>query len=389
MHPSLEAEFIAPPPLEPKASMGRNEPCWCGSGAKWKKCHRNRHLQKPVPIGKLINEMRKSFQRGLCLHPEAGTSTCSPKPIKAHTIQRRGGLEAIAEDGHVISGKKGYEQIYKNDGEVVPQPLGIGSASTFMGFCGAHDNKLFEPIEINHYILDSQTAFLLAYRATAYEYLTKRNAVETIDIQRGIDRGKDFQTQIQIQQDLNTYKTGCLQGMRELKTWKEKYDRHLLAGNLNSIQHYALEFDGVLPFVCCGGFHPEVSFDGKQLQILSRSNVEMEHVCLNISVMDGKSFVVFAWLGKAGGPAEQFIESFAAVPSDEKANMCLILAAEQVENTYYTPSWWNGISQQDRDHLVRRMRSGISPDSERTVNAYMNVKTILKTLDVLHVLGEH
>ncbi len=29
----------APEPVRPE--LGRNEPCWCGSGRKYKKCHMN------------------------------------------------------------------------------------------------------------------------------------------------------------------------------------------------------------------------------------------------------------------------------------------------------------------------------------------------------------
>ncbi|HFD33450.1 MAG TPA: hypothetical protein ENJ28_12180 [Gammaproteobacteria bacterium] len=36
----------------PKIVLGRNEPCWCGSGIKWKKCHKDRQLQKEIPIVK-------------------------------------------------------------------------------------------------------------------------------------------------------------------------------------------------------------------------------------------------------------------------------------------------------------------------------------------------
>ena len=39
----------------------------------------------------------------------------------------------------------------KNEGKIVPGPVGIGSASTFMGFCSVHDNSLFEPIENNSF----------------------------------------------------------------------------------------------------------------------------------------------------------------------------------------------------------------------------------------------
>jgi preprotein translocase subunit SecA len=39
-----EAESMLPPPVEQRRvdesqQLGRNDPCWCGSGKKFKKCH--------------------------------------------------------------------------------------------------------------------------------------------------------------------------------------------------------------------------------------------------------------------------------------------------------------------------------------------------------------
>ena len=31
--------LLSPRPQVPQAELGRNEPCWCGSGKKYKKCH--------------------------------------------------------------------------------------------------------------------------------------------------------------------------------------------------------------------------------------------------------------------------------------------------------------------------------------------------------------
>ena len=31
-------------------TIGRNDPCWCGSGLKYKKCHLNRSEEKPMKI---------------------------------------------------------------------------------------------------------------------------------------------------------------------------------------------------------------------------------------------------------------------------------------------------------------------------------------------------
>ena len=147
MHSSLTAEFHPPEPLLPRERMLVNEPCWCGSGKKWKKCHRDRERQEPIPIGKLIAEQRAEMLRGYCLHPQASANNCSGKIIRAHTVQRKGGLIAIAEDGHVISPKHGMEDIFRNDGKLVPRALGVREASTFAGFCSTHDDQLFSPIE--------------------------------------------------------------------------------------------------------------------------------------------------------------------------------------------------------------------------------------------------
>lgn len=36
-----------------KSRIGRNDPCWCGSGKKFKKCHADRSTQSPYPYHEL------------------------------------------------------------------------------------------------------------------------------------------------------------------------------------------------------------------------------------------------------------------------------------------------------------------------------------------------
>jgi hypothetical protein len=47
----------------------------------------------------------------------------------------------------VVSGKGGFEDIFKNDGVIIPREVGENHASTFMGFCDVHDDQLFAPVE--------------------------------------------------------------------------------------------------------------------------------------------------------------------------------------------------------------------------------------------------
>ncbi len=373
----LESEIAQPSMLQPKEKMGRNEPCWCRSGVKWKNCHRDRESQKPPPLGQVMHATQKTQQCGYCLHPLADQTSCSEKPIKSHTIQRNGGLSSIAEGGHVISGKRGYNEILKNEGELVPKLVGISSASTFMGFCGEHDNKLFEPIERSGFRLDQEAAFLLAYRAISFEYLAKQNSIDAINIQRKLDMGKPFESQVELQQFLWDFEVGVQNGLKDLKYWKRLYDERLLDRNYGGFHHYAVQLAGDLPIVTCGGFLPEVSLDGHQIQFLTGTSVEVEHVCLTVSVLDGRTFIVLAWMGREDGPGERFARSFQEVPPLDKANMSLHLAAEHLENTYFRPSWWFGLEKSVRDHLVKRMRSGTLASPERPTNTFLGVQKIL------------
>ena len=236
------------------------------------------------------------------MHPKASKFECSHGIIKAHTVQKRGGLREIAEEGHVISVLKAYERIDKNHGEIIPQREGIRNASTFMGFCSKHDNELFEPIEQQSFVLNEQAAFLLSFRALSYEYLMKQNALETIEIRRSTDKGKDFENQKIIQTFLHIQQDGFQRGMQYIKQRKKDYDAKYLADDF-SMPHYALEFDGVLPFVCCGGFLPESDLKGERLQDITCGG--SEHIFLNVSVMDNKTFAVFGWNGAGGWPCSK------------------------------------------------------------------------------------
>src|SRR5688572_6778832 len=84
--------------------LGANEPCWCGSGIKYKRCHRDRERQMPLHPKELDNKYRRPFQRKFCLHPSASTATCGSKIIAAHTIQRAGAISKLIDStNHVYT----------------------------------------------------------------------------------------------------------------------------------------------------------------------------------------------------------------------------------------------------------------------------------------------
>ena len=192
----LFADFVA---LSPQETMDRNRPCWCMSGKKWKKCHRNRETKSRLPESALHAEWYKQAELALCMHPDAPKG-CSVGAIRAHTVQRATALKSISEQNHVLSGRDNRPG---KTSEFRLERIGINSASTFKGFCSLHDNHSFREID-NLKELSDWTIFLLGYRALAYELYMKMVSLPTIEFYRDhLDSGMPFQRQAAIQQYLN------------------------------------------------------------------------------------------------------------------------------------------------------------------------------------------
>jgi hypothetical protein len=353
--------------LKPQRSMDPYKPCWCGSGKKWKWCHKVREAMRAPAYGELHAKMLDEAKNGICMHP-AAPAMCSRKIVKAHTVQKSGGLSAIAENGHVISTLAGYHALAHNGGELVPMPVGINSASTFLGFCSAHDSDFFRPAEYNLQGLTNEVAFLLAYRAMAYEYYAKLLAERWHPVQTMADYGQPFETQVAIQQQFHWLLQGTRLAINDFVGVKERLDAAWLEQRFDEISYFAIEFENCMPIVGCGGFAPEFDFLGRTQQHLGRS--EIEHIYFNWTVIDGRSVAIFAWLQSEHPYCRDFVESFKQLPPSEFANALIRMVFEHIENIYFRPSWWSTLKPESTEKLVLKMRNG-------TINGERNASGLL------------
>jgi hypothetical protein len=355
-HPSLHRPFDAPQPLKPYRQMKPWKPCWCRSGKTYEECHLDRDKQKPVNMFELEAAMLANLRDGYCAHPNR--QQCSLKIIKSHTVQRNGGLAAIADDGHVLSVMPSMKMLRETNGKPQPSLIGLGKASVFPGFCGFHDDGVFKPIEGKSLTLDVNAAFLFAYRALAYESFQKEKALRANDLQRESDKGRPFEEQATIQQHLHIHRVGLLLGQRDARRWKKEFDQRLISGSRDGFHFVAVRFDRVLPIVACGGLHPQFDFAGKPLQMLGRGGADFEHLTLTITAFEGQTIAVFGWIGAPNGPAADLARSFLEVPVPRKADALVRLCMAYMENTFLKPSWWTSLSEDCRRRLSRLLMSG-------------------------------
>ena len=244
--------------------------------------------------------------------------------------------------------------------------MGINRASTFLGFCGLHDYEMFKSVENGSIVLTSETAFLLSFRAVAYETLQKEAALRNIDILRDFDKGKPFWQQCEIQNYINMSAEGTKRGLDDLKRWKHEYDKAFLNHEFEKYQFYCVAFAETLPVVACGAFYPEFDFRGQPLQRIGRGDASFEHITFNLTVINGHGVAALGWIAGDEGPAASFASSFAAIPSRQKASAAVRLAFEYLENTFLRPTWWQSMSELRRDVVLRHAASGLGHGPERT-----------------------
>lgn len=314
----------------------------------------------PIQPFALDEDIRRRGQKGYCSYSSDGTG-CGQGIIKSHTVQRGGGLAAIAEGkSRVLTVKpSGLSAMIDHGGRPPPKEIGIGQASVFPGFCGHHDNTVFQEIEAQDIKLTADEAALFAYRAVAYERFKKAVEIAHAPMLRQADCGRPLDFQAFIQDNCSLREAGAQRALACLDKMLLDYRQRIDRKDLHDFRYRAYRFDALLPIVCCGAFLPELSVDGTALQNLARGNAEFDQLTLTVTSYLGQSVVVFAWIGANDGPAASYVDAFDAVADAEKSDVVIQLALEQLENIFLRISWWEDLPNLQRTELFNRVFSGI------------------------------
>jgi hypothetical protein len=334
-----------------------NAPCWCGSGLKYKKCHRDRADGPRVNIEELLKTHDKAFGDEYCLHPEASSITCSGKIVRAHTIQRSGGLTRIARQGHVYTHvPRNFLSLAKTDGKPAPRLVGVKEASTFTGFCGAHDSALFRPLETVPFDATIEQCFLLAFRAISKELFAKQAQLEYTQALRKMDQGQPLEMQVIMQRQIAPYIAGVERGLRDMTRLKQEYDAAYAARQSAALSFYVIFMDRVPEFMCSGAVHPEVDFSGNVLQVLSRVP-QVDNVTYSVIGREDEGAVVFAWVGESKAAAS-LVRSLDALPDGAIPAALTRFTFEFFENVFYSPDWWESLAGDVQRGLIARAGNG-------------------------------
>lgn len=331
----------------------RNEKCPCGSGVKYKNCC----LGKPDNPDYINPEkfkvnfdiaVRKKMIKQ-CLHPLK--EECSEKIVKAHSLQNNRILNALAVNGHVITMQ--HSAAFFMDGKETGRKV----ATTFSGFCGYHDKKIFQPIEDRVFFATEEQLFLYAYRAFAIELHKKMEQTKmfqhSFSLKPSIVNSKD--EHMLYFQNLNI-------ALDENASIKAKFDNGILNQEYGVLSHYIWELSEPIDFAVSTTFEIEYDLEGKQINDY-RSPEPLKKIFITIFTEEGKSYFIFSWLKENGDDYKRLSYQFDKLSSIEKKKYLNNLLVTYTENLVMSPRLWNrwGKDKQE-DYLAYFHMSSMLPN---------------------------
>ena len=324
---------------------GKNEPCWCLSGIKYKKCHWERENKDKFEIGRVLNVNYKLFNVKRCMHPD--TENCSGTRIRSHTIQRNGSLKKIIDSKNNVL--RMSRDIFNID---EPEEIGWKKASTFYGFCENHDGTMFSVLENHVFEADEEQCFLLYYRALCYELYNKEALVEILKFQKNvIDNGFPLRRQIEIQYSINHSISEFERTVQELQNEKAEADSYLIQRDFSNYSHLVIHFSGSLDLSSSSHFHLAYDLQGNKIYSLSDINTLGEGASFSIiDVDENRGAITISW-NKSYKHVQTFIEDLLGNNCDVLLNKIHQLMFAQSENVFFSTYWWKQLSKNEKDFI--------------------------------------
>lgn len=352
----------------------RNQPCYCGSGIKYKKCHLlveeqalkiKKSESKNIEIYELQRIFKETLDLEICIASHLNKKhECSKEIINAHTLAKSLSLQKIASDGHVYAFKnKDLYEVFNNNGFSPLKKLGIRTASTFKGFCSFHDNYLFSSIEKQNFMLDKKQILSLFYRGFALEYYKKKTV---------LSNAKNIFKPLLESFDSSNLEMGALHLISNWKRAKMDFDdlvklnEYLVEAwdhkEFKKLETYAIQITDEIPFVCTGLFAIYQDLNGKILQdIYNYDTPSLEYTSLNVFyAKDGSSWIVWSWLKKNNSINNIIVEQLKEYSITDQIGIIANFMILYTENTYFSIKYIDSLSSASKQKIEKTYNGTLS-----------------------------
>ena len=241
-------------------------------------------------LWKKVADYRKKFSRKICMAP---TDDCDGKAIKAHTIQRKGGLSLIAENSKVYRIEINVGDL---KGPFTVKKTGVKEATTFFGFCSKHDREIFAPIETTPFISSPEQNFLFAYRGVAKEAYAKKSHLQSMTTPEEMAKIRPDRNKENYEVFYSCHMIGAIEGARELFDLKDRLDSMYCARDFVRLRHLLMKFKKHPSVVCTSVCNPDYDFDGRKLQDFGDFSTHLNSIMVTVTPIEDGGLAIFSYL---------------------------------------------------------------------------------------------
>ncbi|TKW66518.1 MAG: SEC-C domain-containing protein [Paracoccus denitrificans] len=336
----------------------RNQPCWCGSGKKYKNCHLDRDVQPKENRWAALDLNRKAFSQKKCFARDVGLGDCEGGVIKAHTVSRGPNLARIAKNGHVLRYRTTSSEMNGNGGNLSFKRIGIKDASVFHGFCRKHDREIFSCIENEVFTGRPDQCLAIAYRTMSRELYGKDASSHLRETLRDADKGSQPFQQFIFQKMLDEMDTGNEAARREHKATHDALTAAVVASRTDMLSSLIFEFAAPIPFMFAGAWVPLTDLHGAELQ---KGYVDelLEQVFVSSFAGESSAMICISWRNIDGAPGKVIAEQLIELPEEARASACLQFVMKHVENVFFNPDWFDALDKSQKAHLDQLAADGL------------------------------
>lgn len=378
--------------------IGANSLCWCGSGIKYKNCHRDRSNQAPYNVFDAKLETSRVQEKLAYCSCGFDANNCSSKIVKSHSLSRGATLKNIAELSHVycvdLDGAATNKDVLNVDGAVFKN-ISINRASTTRSFCEYHDNFLFRQLDDLEFRDPSKFAWQLFYRTICFERYLKDFATRALNVAGNLDKGAPPELQHTIQSNIQKERFFHTLGMDDLDRTKSRLEKIYADGSFDKIGHLILRISANLPIAASGVLQPDLTPDGQFLQhvnfIPRIGNAfivrQLHSICIAILPGASETFLCMTFL-KEHELSKRFVDVYLDVAND-KINSFIGLAILLMENIFFRPSFIESLDEKEKRVILQLRHAGLGePYLPEEMKTALNMRLLAQSIS-LEILSKN
>ena len=142
---------------------------------------------------------------------------------------------------------------------------------------------------------------------------------------------------------------------------KTKYEDMILNKDFTNLGYYVVFLANAPEIMCSGSTQATHDFLGKKVAAVERLDMSVQSITLSLIATDDGGAAVFTWLADEN-ECHNVMMTLSSLPKADQPHAIVRFAFEFLENTYFSPEWWDGLNKRAQAHLEERQLRGLIDD---------------------------